>query len=188
MSKINTYPTFLYGKESWNNNWKHSWNTITQLSASGRVRSLTHQLYPSVETYLYYPHLTDEEADKLQGFFNTCRGSSKFFWYKDYQRSLMKNQVLARAADGTYRLVMNIGEFLEPVFKADIIEVRIDGVKTIAFIEKDGVLTIADTTPEKVVTADYNCYLKCYLKDDNTIIRRNFKNSNNASVTLCVAR
>lgn len=189
MSEIRTFPSSLFGKENFNNNWSIKWNTTAQASVSGRIRTLTQQLYPTLQTYLYYPHLTDSQAEELEGFINLCRGSGKFFWYKDYQRSKISNQVLSRSTSGTYQCITNIGGFVEPVYRVEAVKIYINGVETTSFSEENGILVIPDAKDNHTVTADYIYYLKCYTPDDGITIRRNnAPNTNNASLNICVAR
>ena len=191
MSQFKEFPSFLRGKESWKQNWQSSWtNNAIQTTASGRIRTLTTQMYPFWTIYLQYNHLTDKEADELQGFVNQCRGSNSFFWYKDYQRYRTEMQVLAKNPDGnTFQCVANIGGFIEPVFKVDNITVFINGIQTENYSEQDAVITIESTLqPDDVVTASYDFYFKCYFKDNGLTIYRNFINSNNVALNLAVAR
>lgn len=55
-------------KFSWNSTFEEKWNTTVQKSASGRVRTLTNQLYPAWTIKASYPALTDAQADELLGF------------------------------------------------------------------------------------------------------------------------
>ena len=48
---------------AWNSSFAEKWNTTVQKSASGRVRTLTNQLYPAWTIKASYPALTDAQAD-----------------------------------------------------------------------------------------------------------------------------
>lgn len=189
MQNIQTFPSWLYGKESYNNNWQSSWNTAIQSSASGRSRSLSNQLYPNRSTYIYFPHLTDIQVDTLEGFINSCKGASKPFWFKDYSRHEMKDQVLARSSDGTYQCIMNFGGFPEPVYRVDNLNLMVNGIKTTDYTLEGGKLTIPSANNNSIVTASYDYYFLVRVKDDGITIRRNnAPNTNNVSLNLEVVR
>lgn len=185
--KMMNFPEELRGKENWNNSLTANWSTATAETASGRMRTLTTQLYPKWTFTLNYPHLTDAQADLLQGFVNQCRGSGSFFWYKDYQRYRMEAQELPKTASGKFQFVCNIGGFNEPVLNVDNVTVYKNGAETTAYTITGGLLSISAGTND-VITASYDYYLKCYIADDGCTIQRQFINSNTASITLGVAR
>lgn len=66
-------------KFSWNSTFEEKWNTTVQKSASGRVRTLTNQLYPAWAIKASYPALTDAQADELLGFVALIKGSFEAF-------------------------------------------------------------------------------------------------------------
>ena len=188
MADIKTFPNWLYGKESWNNNWQCSWNTTVQTSASGRSRTLTNQLYPNRSTYIYFPHLTDVQADDLEGFINSLQGGSKSFWFKDFSRHEMKDQILIRSSDGTYQCITRFGEAVEPVFRVENLKLFVDGQETTNYVLEGGKLTIPSAGTNSTVMASYTYYFLMRIKDDGITIRRNFMNSNNVSLNLEVVR
>jgi hypothetical protein len=190
MADIKTFPNWLYGKESWNNNWQCSWNTTVQTSASGRSRTLTNQLYPNRTTYIYFPHLTDVQADDLEGFINSLQGGSKSFWFKDFSRHKMKDQVLARSSDGTYQCIMKFGEAIEPVYRVENLKLFVNGTEltSSSYTLEGGKITIPSTNINSTVIASYDYYFLMRVKDDAITVRRNFINSNNVSLNLEVVR
>lgn len=187
MAKIKDFPAFLRGRESWNNNWQAQWTKNVQTAASGRIRTMTTQLYPAWTVYLQYNSLTDNEADELQGFLNQC--ANGYFWYKDYQRYRATKQILARNTDGSYQCIINIGGFIEPALRVDNVTVYKNGVPTTNFTVADGKISLKiSVTDRDVITADYDYYFKCRCKDSTYTINRNFINSNNVALYLCVVR
>lgn len=181
------FPTELRGKESWDTAYKADWTTTISETASGRMRTLTNQLYPKWTFALKFHHLTDAEAEILQGFVNRLKGAGGMFWYKDYSRFRMEETELPRNSNGTYRMVCNIGGYIEPVLNVNNVTVWKNGVRTSAFSITSGVMSISAEASD-VIIASYDYYLKCYITNDGCTISQGFINHNTASITLGVAR
>lgn len=77
-------------KFSWNSIFEEKWNTTVQKSASGRVRTLTNQLYPAWTIKASYPALTDAHADELLGFVALIKGSFEAFLWLDPEHNTEK--------------------------------------------------------------------------------------------------
>ena len=189
MAEIRTYPNWLRGLENYNNNWVTSWDTTIKETASGRIRTVSHQKYPKQQTYLYYPHLTDAQADNLEAFVNQLQGSNKFCWYKDFSRYRVVDQQLPRTDDNKFQFMANISGYLQPVGKVDNLTVKVNGVSTTNYTVEGGVITIPNVTSTTTVVASYDYYFKMRISEDGITIRRNnAPNTNNVSLTLVVVR
>ena len=168
------------GRETWGSSMTPSWEVTEQLSASGRRRAVSEQIYPRWQISLAYNSLSDEEADALQGFYCLRRGGFEPFYYKDYHHSKVTSQRLTAGSDGKYQLIANINGYVEPVYRVDNLVVYVNGTKTTSYTLADGKLTLSTSG---TVTADYEYYLKVHFSGDLSVTNV-FENVNSASVTL----
>ena len=90
-------------KFSWNSTFEERWNTTVQKSASGRVRTLTNQLYPAWTIKASYPALTDAQADELLGFVALIKGSFEAFLWLDPEHNTEKSAPLAQVSSSKYQ-------------------------------------------------------------------------------------
>ncbi len=173
-------------KFSWKSKKKQSWNTQKQSSASGKVRTLTTQLYPLWTIEASYPALTDEETREIFGFCALHKGSNEpFLWLdpEDYQ----EKGIRLVGVNGEYQAVMRMGDFVEPVDYIEDVTVYADGAEVSGYTVDGGVIKF-DVPPAGVLTADYTYYWKVMLKDDGFSVDKIFKNINKATFTLVSAR
>lgn len=174
---------------AWESTKTEKWNTTIQRTASGRLRTMTNQLYPAWTIEASYNVITDEEARQLLGFVASLKGSSEPFLWLDPEDYEEKGQQLAQIDGVSYQAVMRQGDHLEPVEYIEDVKVYIDGV-----LQGSGTYTVAagivkfKTTPAGIVTADYTYYWKVILSGDQLKIEKIFKDANKASITMEVAR
>lgn len=174
---------------AWESTKTEKWNTTIQHTASGRLRTMTNQLYPAWTIEASYNVITDEEARQLLGFVASLKGSSEPFLWLDPEDYEEKGQQLAQIDGVSYQAVMRQGDHLEPVEYIEDVKVYIDGI-----LQGSGTYTVAagivkfKTTPAGIVTADYTYYWKVILSGDQLKIEKIFKDANKASITMEVAR
>lgn len=174
---------------AWESTKTEKWNTTIQRTASGRLRTMTNQLYPAWTIEASYNVITDEEARQLLGFVASLKGSSEPFLWLDPEDYEEKGQQLAQIDGVSYQAVMRQGDHLEPVEYIEDVKVYIDGI-----LQGSGTYTVAagivkfKTTPAGIVTADYTYYWKVILSGDQLKIEKIFKDANKASITMEVAR
>lgn len=174
---------------AWNSSFAEKWNTTVQKSASGRVRTLTNQLYPAWTITASYPALTDAQADELLGFVALVKGRYEPFWWLDPDHSKAKGVQLVEIADSKYQCIACVGGHVEPVEYVEDITVYVGGQKA---QESDysvygGVVTFV-RPPAGRVTADYTYCWKVVFADDGLSITKKFENVNTCSITLEVIR
>lgn len=68
---------------AWESTKSQKWETTSQRSASGRMRTLTNQLYPNWTITASYNCLTDAEARQLHGFAASVKGGFEPFLWLD---------------------------------------------------------------------------------------------------------
>lgn len=174
---------------SWNSTFAEKWNTTVQKSASGRVRTLTNQLYPAWTITASYPALTDAQADELLGFAALVKGSFEAFLWLDPEHNAEEGVPIVQLTDNKYQCVACVGGHVEPVEYVEDITIYVGGQKA---RESDysvygGVVTFV-RPPAGRVTADYTYCWKVLFADDGLTITKKFKNVNTCSVTLEVIR
>lgn len=174
---------------SWNSTKQEKWSTEVQKSASGRVRTMTSQLYPAWTITASYPAITDAEAAELLGFVALLKGSFEPFLWLDPEDNRAIGQTLAEVASGKYQAVIKMGEYVEPAEYIEDVAVYVGGVKQDAskYTVADGYITLKTPTSE-VVKADYTYYWRVMLADDGLSITKKFLNVNTATIKMVVAR
>lgn len=175
---------------SWNSTKQQKWNTEVQRSASGRVRTMTSQLYPCWTITASLPAITDAEANTLQGFVASLKGSYEPFLWLDPEDYEVKGIKLV-PIDGIYQCVLIYGDYRESVEYVDKLKVYVDGVEVEEtwYSVNNGGISFLDPLPDNaVVTADYTYYWKVMLADDGLTVTKIFQNINKASLKLVVAR
>lgn len=173
---------------SWESSKQQSWNTTVQKSASGRIRTMTNQLYPAWTIKASYNALTDEEARQLLGFIAERKGRYEPFLWLDPEDYRAKGVTLVNT-NGYYQALMNVGGYVEPVEYIEHVTVYVDGVKQAdsAYSVEDGAIKFK-TAPTGIVTADYTYYWLVHFSEDGITINKIFDNINKASITLAVVR
>ena len=173
---------------AWDSSKKQSWNTTVQKSASGRIRTMTNQLYPAWTIKASYNALTDEEARQLLGFIAERKGCYEPFLWLDPEDYKATGVALVNT-NGYYQAVMNVGGYVEPVEYIEHVTVYVDGIKQAAntYSVEDGVIKFA-VQPTGNVTADYTYYWLVHFSEDGITINKIFVNINKASITLAVVR
>ena len=175
---------------AWNSTKAQKWDTAVQKSASGRVRTMTNQLYPEWTITASLPMITDAEANTLQGFVASLKGSYEPFLWLDPEDYEVKGIKLV-PIDGIYQCVLIYGDYRESVEYVDKLKVYVDGVEVEEtwYSVNNGGISFLDPLPDNaVVTADYTYYWKVMLADDGLTVTKIFQNINKASMKLVVAR
>lgn len=174
---------------AWESTKTQKWNTTIQRTASGRLRTMTSQLYPAWTIEASYNVITDAEARQLLGFVAGLKGSAEPFLWLDPEDYEEKGQQLAQLDGVRYQAVMRQGDHLEPVEYIEDVKVYIDGILqgSGTYTVDSGIVTFK-STPAGVVTADYTYYWKVVLADDQLKIEKIFKDANKATITMEVAR
>lgn len=146
-----------------------NWNTQVQKSGSGKVRTLTNQLYPEWTITAKLIELTNAEARKLMGFAALLKGAHTPFLWLDPEDYEEKGIQLPLIANGIYQAVMKMGDYVEPVEYIEKVAVYVDGVKQAsnAYTVTGGTVKFK-TGPASTakITADYTYYWKVMLADD----------------------
>lgn len=174
---------------AWESTKAQKWETTSQRSASGRMRTLTSQLYPNWTITASYNALTDEEARQLQGFAASVKGSFEPFLWLDPEDYQEKGHPLVMLDDTRYQATMKQGEHAEPVEYIENVTVYIDGIKqNSSNYTVDGGIIRFKTTPAGTVTADYTYYWQVHFANDELEIEKVFDNVNTATLTLEVVR
>ena len=174
---------------AWESTKSQKWETTSQRSASGRMRTLTNQLYPNWTITASYNCLTDAEARQLHGFAASVKGGFEPFLWLDPEDYQEKGRPLA-ALDGTrYQATMKLGEHVEPVEYIENVAVYVDGIRqNPSSYSIDAGVVKFKTTPAGTVTADYTYYWRVHFADDGLEIEKIFQDANKASLTLEVVR
>lgn len=175
---------------SWNSTKQEKWNTEVQKSASGRVRTMTSQLYPEWTITASYPALTDAEANELLGFVALLKGAYEPFLWLDPEDYKAVGVQLAPTY-GYYQCVMVMGSYAEPAEYVENLVVYVNGVEQDAstYTVEQGAITFNDApAADAVVTADYIYYWKVMLSDDGLTINKIFVDVNKCSLKMVVAR
>ena len=156
-------------KFSWNSTFEEKWNTTVQKSASGRVRTLTNQLYPAWTV--------------------KAKGSFEAFLWLDPEHNTEKGAPLAQVSSSKYQCVARIGSYVEPVEYVENVTVLVNGaiVPATNYTVSGGIITFRQI-PSGTVTANYTYYWKVILADDGLTISKKFDNINTAEIKLEVVR
>lgn len=176
------------GLASWGTSVTQQWQITESKSASGRRRTLCQQLYPSWEFSLSFPKLTKQERDILLGFYSSCQGKFKSFFYKDFTDYRVEGQVLNQGADGLYRFVIPFQGYVEPCERVDNVTIYVDGQRVTEYEIIGGKVEVYLTGEgEHTVTADYDYYWR--MSFGNSIsFTEIFKNLYKVSLKLEVVR
>lgn len=172
------------GKAAWQSTISPAWTTVEQITASGRRRALSTQLYPKWTLSAKFQGLTNAEAETLLGFWNARRGTFESFYYKDFTHYKAEGQRLAQNPDGSYQCVSIIGGYTEPVNKVDNLHVYVNGVETTSYTEADGRIRLSATG---IVTADYEYYFRVHFASSISVTEK-FYDFNEVSIKLEVVR
>lgn len=175
---------------AWNSTKAQKWDTTVQKSASGKVRTLTNQLYPEWTITASLPMISDAEANTLHGFVALLKGSYEPFLWLDPEDNKAVGQRLV-PTNGYYQCVMAMGSYAEPAEYVEDLRVFINGEEADVgtYTVERGAITF-DVAPsaDDVVTADYTYYWKVMLADDGLTVTKIFKDINKASIKMVVAR
>lgn len=175
---------------AWESSKEQSWNTTVQKSASGRIRTMTNQLYPAWSIKANYNAVTDDEARQLLGFIAARKGRYEPFLWLDPEDYKVTGGHLVNT-NGYYQAVMNIGGYVEPAQYIENVSVYVDGVKQAdsAYSVEDGVITFQENPATgAVVTADYTYYWLVHFEEDGMTVNKIFNNVNKVSLNLAVVR
>ena len=175
---------------AWESTKIQKWNTSIQKSASGKVRTMTNQLYPEWTITASLPAITDAEASELLGFVALIRGAYEPFLWLDPEDNSAKGIRLIQI-DGAYQCVMPFGDYREPAEFVDNAKVYIDGKEADCSLYSiaDGAIEFIEPPPlDSIITADYTYYWKVMLDDDGLEVTKVFDNINKVSLKMAVAR
>ena len=175
---------------AWNSTKTQKWDTTVQKSASGKVRTLTNQLYPEWTITASLPMISDAEANTLHGFVALLKGSYEPFLWLDPEDSKAVGQRLV-PTNGYYQCVMAMGSYAEPAEYVEDLRVFINGEEADVgtYTVDRGAITFAVAPgADDIVTADYTYYWKVMLADDGLTVTKVFKDINKVSLKLVVAR
>ena len=155
------------------------WNTTTEKSGSGRMRSNTSQLLPSWNIQIKFWKLSDADYKTIMGFVALLKGAHQPFYWRDPEDYQEKGIQLPKNTNGSYQCVMKMGNYVEAVEYVDQLKVYVDGVEqsSSTYTVSNGAITFG-TAPgtTAVVTATYRYYWKVHLPADGISIDHIFKN------------
>lgn len=174
-------------KFSWNSKKSQKWETVIQRTASGKMRSLTNQLYPNWGIEASYPALTDAEANELLGFYATVKGQYEPFLWLDPEDYQCFKIPLLRTSANDYQAVIPIGGNVEPAEYIDNVTVYVNDVKVTDYSAQNGVIRFRQA-PVGKVTADYRYYWKVHFSEKSLLVEKVFKNINRCKFKLEVVR
>lgn len=175
---------------AWNSVKQQKWNTTVQRSASGKVRTMTNQLYPEWTITATLPAITDEEARVLLGFVAGLKGAYEPFLWLDPEDYKAKGVGLP-LVDNYYQAVILMGAYGEPAEYIEDVAVYVDKVKQPAssYTVTNGTIVFTKPpAPTAKVTADYTYYWKVMLADDGLTINKIFADVNKCDLKMVVAR
>lgn len=175
---------------SWDSTKQEKWSTTIQKSASGKVRTLTNQLYPEWSITASLPAITDAEARELLGFVALLKGSYEPFLWLDPEDYQAKGQQLV-PTNGYYQCVMAMGSYAEPAEYVEDLHVYINGEEADVgtyTVERGAITFAVAPSADDIVTADYTYYWKVMLEDDGLTVTKIFKDINKVSLKMVVAR
>ena len=174
---------------AWNSKKSQQWNTVSEMSASGKLRTLTNQLYPHWFIEASYPRLTDEEQRELLGFYALVKGEFEPFLWLDPEDYRAQGQPLQMTEPGVYPCIMLQGDYVEPVAYVDQLTVYVDGIKAqpSSYTLQNGLIKFKQQ-PAGAVAADYRYYWKVRFAQGSLTVEKVFRNINKASFKLEVVR
>lgn len=175
---------------SWNSSKEQKWNTTVQESASGRVRTMTNQIYPKWIISANIPVLNEEEARTLMGFVALHKGKYEPFLWLDPEDYKVEGIKLVQI-DGVYQCVMPFGDYRESIEYIEDLKVYVDGVEVdeTYYTVNKGAISFLDPMPlTATVTADYKYYWPVMLYEDGITLTMVFKNVYKASLKMVVVR
>lgn len=175
------------GQTAWESSITQTWEVTEKLSASGRRRAISNQLYPNYTFEADFGTLTDAEVATLLGFYATCKGSLLPFWYKDFDARVEMQEIPKNTA-GAYQCFIKTGNYVEACYKVDNLRVYVDSVETLEFSEANGLITLKEGIEAKHnVCATYEYYRYVKFADDLSITQL-APNINSASLKLQTVR
>lgn len=177
-------------RHSWNSTKEQKWNTSVQESASGKVRTMTNQIYPKWIISASFPALSEEEAKKLLGFIASVKGRYQPFLWLDPDDFKAEGVRLVQL-DGSYQCVMPFGDYREAVENIEDLKVYLNGVLVdeLAYSVNKGRITFVNQlAASDVVTADYKYYWPVMLYEDGISVSMVFKDVYKASIKMVVVR
>ncbi|MGM9582399.1 MAG: DUF2460 domain-containing protein, partial [Phascolarctobacterium sp.] len=162
---------------AWASSKMQKWQTTVQRTASGRVRTLTNQLYPLWYITAKYNAISDANARIIQGFVADIKGSYQPFYWLDPEDSKAVNMPLAKLSNVVYQACMQQGDYIEPVSYIEDLKIYFDGeLQKSGYSLNGGVITFSVAPPEGAkVTADYTYFWKVQLDGDGLTINRSFR-------------
>lgn len=175
---------------AWNSSKQQKWNTSVQRSASGKVRTMTNQLYPEWTITATLPAITDEEARELLGFVAGLKGAYEPFLWLDPEDFEVVGVKLV-PVEGAYQAVILMGDYAEPAEYIEDAVVYVDGKKqdlTAYTVTRGTIVFTSPPAPTATVTADYTYYWKVMLADDGLTINKIFDDVNKCDLKMVVAR
>lgn len=175
---------------AWNSVKQQKWNTTVQRSASGKVRTMTNQLYPEWTITATLPAITDEEARVLLGFVAGLKGAYEPFLWLDPEDYKAEGVRLMPVND-YYQAMIVMGDYSEPAEHIENVTIFVDGIrqKPEAYTVSNGIIRFKqDVAPTAKVIAWYTYYWKVMLADDGLTINKIFADVNKCDLKMVVAR
>lgn len=175
---------------AWSSSKSQKWQITIQRTSSGRVRTLTNQLYPQWSIVAKYNALSDANARIIQGFIADIKGSYEPFYWLDPEDNKAINMPLAKLSDITYQTCMQLGDHIEPVSYIEDLKIYFDGVlQETGYTENAGVITFATAPSSSIkITADYTYFWRVQLDGDGITINRSFRDANSVELRMVTAR
>lgn len=175
---------------AWESSKEQKWNTTVQRSASGKVRTMTNQLYPEWTITATLPAITDEEARTLLGFVAELKGNYEPFYWLDPEDYQVQGIRLA-PYEGSYQTVMRVGTYVEPAEYVEDLVVYIDGEQQDGLtykVENGAIIFNNPPATTATVTADYTYYWRMMFAEDGIAVNKIFKDVNKCTLKMVVAR
>lgn len=171
------------GKSSWSGTQSQTWDVTQTETASGRRRAICGQLYPRYTLNVAFKLLTDADVAALTGFYAKCKGQLLPFWYRENSWHVEKQQLSGNG--GVYQCVIKNGDYVEPCYRVDDVQVYLNGYATRQFTVSNGAINVNAGTA--VVTASYDYYQR--VRFDNTLsVTQRYTDVNSVDIKLVTVR
>ena len=171
-------------KFAWKSTKQLAWQTQTERSGGGKIRTSTNLVRPNVIFETKLAHMTDEHVQILFNFIRKTEGTKRPFLFLDDDANLVNDTLLLRDAFGHYRLPVYplATNYIEYIWYADNIKITIDGddLPENRFMLYNGAIYILDENGREIKTdlppikATFRYYWRVHFVDDGQGIERIF--------------
>lgn len=123
------------------------WQTLKHQAVSGKVSALQEWSSPRYRYTVGFSGLRSDavlqEWQSFLAFYNGVGGSAQVFYYDDPFDDTVTAEVFGagNGVDTEFQLTRSLGGFTEPVYRATITSITINGVPTVAYTESGGLIT-----------------------------------------------